>query len=563
MHIVVRFPHEVGANISITEHYINAQKTYTCCTREIPRTAKKHIQILHFRGYAVTDEQLILSRAGIEQLIQSKGVDGLMNAEGAFTAIVSVHDEIFAFTDRFGFEQLFYTDNHDGSTIISSSFHLLIEAKVKIERRVKIDREICEAYLLRMDITDQLFSRRTLVSGVFLLSYQRSLCLTPGGVTVELESWKNRHFESNYSSLLRKGAERILQKIDVMSRLSESLVVSLSGGLDSRVTYSLSKLVPLKNLYLLSGGADKDRQIAHQVAKLYDDQPHGRLPRRRVLSLDPATALRRWEFTHLGVYSFLEVSQTLYIDPFAAIELRGGCGGPLKTFFDNMESEFARVDNLNLRKLPELLKEDLPDLPSAHSTLDWRDRQYLGYRNRIHFGRTMAECSRSILRFDPLMTPDLLSAAALTPREWRQAGQIHCDLLLLVNPMLAFMPFDDSKKSFSKEVLMRSPFLGERNQLEFQPLEIIGNPADFSAFEASEINGDQSWMKEDDFRLAVSQKMTATIGAYCPKDLKVRSKTVTDALEVGNFIPADWHRVGRQVSKYFAVSRLIEIGVEW
>lgn len=507
--------------------------------------------VIFFKGYAHIGDDFILSEDQLERYVKQYGIGELYLAEGSFACAIYWESKIHVITDCFGLTAIYYSN--DDRTVVSTSYFGLIEYLSQREN-LQFNSSYTKYFAKRLDITDCCFSRELLVKNTYILSIFESIEYRLSDRQFSLLNRKSQ-FDSElaigYEEAIIRGIRNLAQKIKFGRAIGKHCIVSLSGGIDSRLIFSACNgNIEFKTF---SGGNTVDVAIAKRISHFYGVENISRFEDVDNCPMSPEAALRRWEYDALGSYSFFNISNSFNMDPLRNVEIRGIGGEVLRGFYNDVERDLGATEEMT-----ECFIADCPtDGDSSH--FEWRDYHYLMYRNRIHGGRTIDEAERALFRIDPLINRSLYIAARVTDRNSRLNNKVLCDLQMVLNKELLFVKYDKAEKNVKPSQIKNSIFFRDDLYIDAfdAPIQIHG---DIIAGYNSIKRRDKSteWIPPSAFIAGIFGEIT-----YQIRDKMAQNTLVAFELEKGHaeYTLANIAERGRQLARYYALSKLMELGV--
>lgn len=519
---------------------------------EIQLNNNLDFQMIFFRGYAIFKDHFINSTDSFNTLFSDENdISELCLSFGSFSTFFYYKKKFHFVSDINGLEPSFIYED-DSYIYLSTSFLFLVETLIDHGQSLSIDHEISERFLSNKNVYDTLFLSSTLIDGIKLIPYSTRLEIVRnnGQQTCKFISIKYIDIltkKYNYEKLLVLASSRIKSLIIFASKYANTVLISLSGGSDSRLTYAISNKIGLKNSYVLTAKRGTDIEIAKQLVRLTDDTLHSKFPYRHTTSLKTDDALRFYELSDLGVYYLGFPSQVRTLNPFEIIEIRGGGGGTIRPpYTENSLSGLSNLDETDAA----FFNRDINYIPNK---LTWEDMHNFYFRNRIHFGRTYTQGFSVCIRFDPLMAPELQAAASLQNYDERYNFQIYHDFLLLNNPVFAFIPYDQQNKNIQLSSIKNYTLSTIDKNISFEKIQSVNCSCSPPKNKETIIT---TWLSSDDFNAQVMSLIVDKINKFLPFIYKTSKKRDFEYYFKKNKV-----NYRKQILKYYALARLIELGV--
>jgi asparagine synthetase B (glutamine-hydrolysing) len=208
------------------------------------------------------------------ELIQNRGFDVLQKINGQFCACLHDHKKSLTYliTDRYGTYPLYYTINN--SRLL---FATEVKALLKDNSRKQIDfHAIAELFNFgHLFGTKTMFENIQLVPAASIVRYNGAVCETSRYWTYPYSEdiYRKRSATKKEDSELQEQLGQIL--ITAAKRQSshaDQILLSLSGGIDSRYVAALYHHIGLRNLPNFTMGPDdnEDQKYATEVANVLD-----------------------------------------------------------------------------------------------------------------------------------------------------------------------------------------------------------------------------------------------------------------------------------------------------
>jgi hypothetical protein len=507
--------------------------------------------VIFLKGYVHIGEDFILSESELERYVMQYGVDKLYLAEGSFACAIYWQSKIHVITDCFGLSAIYYFDG--SRKVVSTSYFGLIEY---LSQRVNLQFNslYTKYFSKRLDITDCCFSRELLVKNTYILSIFESIEYRLSDHEFSLVNRKplfDSELVIGYEEAITRGVRTLAQKIKFGRAIGKHCVVSLSGGIDSRLIFSACKgNIEFKTL---SAGNSEDVSIAKRISNIYDIENISRFEDTDNFPVSPNAALRRWEYDALGTYSFLNVSNSYNMDPFRNVEIRGIGGEVLRGFYNNVERELGANE--------EMTECFIAGCPTDHDYrhFEWRDYHYLMYRNRIHGGRTVDEAERALFRIDPLINRFFYIAARVTDRDSRLKNKVLCDLQMVLNKELLFLAYDKKEKNIRPSQIKNSVFFRDDLNVNLFNTSIKIHGDKLAGYNSiSPRDQKANWLPPSIFIEGVFNEITGQIRGEMGRNLLAMSEVEKGPNE---YTLPNMAERGRQLARFYALSKLIELGV--
>ncbi|HEY4113273.1 MAG TPA: hypothetical protein VGM17_04360 [Rhizomicrobium sp.] len=409
---------------------------------------------LYAEGYFFADRPLMPGDQALAQLALSAP-----HICGNGT-MVACEESTFAFlADRLGLSQLYCRSQ--APQIVANRIELAIRALESVDCPPRLDA--CGAGRILLYQTP--LGSRTPVAELSLLPAGTSAMLDCHGLRTSAAP-RFDETRGDYRTLLSRAAEEIVSHVSAIATryTGGNLVVSLSGGIDSRIVLAAILAARLENtfsFYTYGKRNSPDRAIARGLRRLFDLREAVRAPAHYYpadVAFERGFQLN-WGMRKLdGNEGFIESA------PRDELLVDGGCGETMRGFFTmpigkkygedrllNMDGGelFNRFlhDRLSSADVSPRLQQAIRDevrkeicaFASGNPLTDL-DMLYPAYRNRLHFGLGARIRTTNALTFSPLATPAGISASLSIDPPERAMGRVAYDLICLLCPRLASIP---------------------------------------------------------------------------------------------------------------------------
>ena len=268
-----------------------------------------------------------------------------------------------------------------------------------------------------------------------------------------------------YEKLVLRGCEHIASLLNSLKNEFGSMILSLSGGRDSRAVLAALRYCfggQFDNFVQVRTGTEAhqeiDRYVVEKLANKFNFPVNQETPKinREWMGLDADSALARWALGSNGIYYNYDCSINYYKEP-SLISLRGGQGnaagdyGGLNDFCGKAKAD-AGLD-------PEwVFNHFLEASESSKDCDDWEilDWHYMKWRYRIHYGRSIAQASKWAINFDPLINPYLDVANMKLTRQERYNGRLSTDIIAAFDGECLDIPFSTKGSSIDHDFISES-----------------------------------------------------------------------------------------------------------
>lgn len=428
-----------------------------------------------FRGYAIDHEGERLLFTGAAEVPSPR--DPL---EGCYVTVRRSPTEFEVGADIFGQMSLLYF-TAPGIVAVSDSMLALSELRKNLGLPCTLNNEVVRSRLWMNAMADQQLSEGTVVREI---SYA-----TPGtllkvnaediALTVKRPSFRDLFSSglTTYEDTVSEAALRMVRLTKTVAGLGSNVVLSLSGGMDSRVCLAAIVAAGAQNTVRMGSSAEPGRERDFEVATLLSERFGFALNEKPTVSSAPIKRLDRltlWADACMGIYDPLHAPPGVYTDrPHFPVSghgaelLKGNYGW-------RRIRAIGKTNDFGVWEQCELALAAMGIDPADKWGSEWH---YLGFRNAIHSGRSTMN---ALLGARPISQRKLvaLSRSELNqfPAPKKGERSIVADLLMLLSPELAATPFDvPAKDMTADEVSTR--------------LKILGGPVDAGSAKAYRVHG--------------------------------------------------------------------------
>ena len=410
--------------------------------------------------------------------------------------------------------------------VCSDSLYILSEVRKGLGLRCKLNQNVMHSRAWTHGLACAVMSNETQIEGVRLLSpgkhievclkktrpYSKYLLETKNIVkSTDLKALFSVKFD-NYKDAIRDAATKMAQSTMSMLYLDDVMIkFGLSGGLDSRIILAavlqkpeLFEKIAVKTNPHPSRKGDFD--IVEKLAmefnfKFNDDEKmrsHKLTHSLKTVKIEDKFSL--WILSSMGLFDMMYLHDAYWPKPYI-IEMGGHgaeaikgtfagaqfsdyiykptyLGSALRSFKDIRQIRFQRTRRAMIeRQIKRGLQSSGIDLYSP-GPMQWH---YLSYKSPIANGRFL---DRSSIGIRPFIQHSLfaLSVSEINPFKQAKKGDptmLH-DMLIILNPELAAIDFENKKSNISTEYIQsRLELLGGVLQLsESQPYAVFGKISD-------------------------------------------------------------------------------------
>ncbi|WP_309133842.1 hypothetical protein [Cellulomonas sp.] len=302
----------------------------------------------------------------------------------------------------------------------------------------------------------------------------------------------------DYAAAIRTGAARIAKVLaGVAAQPWGSLRLNLSGGYDSRVVLAAAlRGRAMDRFAVYSANRVPSHRVDYEVATRLAEafgfplNVQGVREGRRVwLSAGP---LAVWASSELAIYdrlvpttAVLISSDELSLTGMGAEVLKGNWGW---RSLDRMVQE-ARIDDARREALLGQVRRGADAIGADTAWADSGELHYAAFRNGLHGASEVAMSLAQLRPFQQLGLARIAHARAA-----RSSGDVFvgredatflagypavADMLILLSPEAAALPFDTPAKGLSRAVIDErlSALGGELQEVEIEPAHVVGQPS--------------------------------------------------------------------------------------
>ncbi len=479
---------------------------------------KLNDSFIFFRGWFQDHEtkSIVIGQNGFFQWLQNKPNSKIIKEyEGCYFSTTISDREIRISNDVFSYLPVIYFSNDD-LMVCSDSMYMISHVRKSLKLPCELNKSVMHSRAWTHGLASAVMSNNTQIQGVKLLSpgkylkikisenrfgkkcnldFQNSLKQLP------LKKLFSVDFQ-NYTEAIRDATIKMAQSTMSLLHVDDVLInFGLSGGLDSRVILAsllqhrekLSKIAIRTNSH---PSRKKDYDIVNKLSKIYnfpfnDDEiikEHRKKYSLKTNKIQDRFAL--WVLSWMGLFDMTYFHDRYWNHPFV-IEMGGHGAETIKGTWTskNLESLNLKIDvsgtdyeiNKSTRRYTSIRSEIQKTLESSGIDLDeYGSIQWLHlcFRSPIQNGRFI---DTSAIAIRPFIQRSLyaLSISNINPfkgendKLWnleqlkvKKPTLLH-DMLILLNPELAAMDFEDEKNNLSDEYIdFRLNELGGKIELD-------------------------------------------------------------------------------------------------
>lgn len=424
-------------------------------------------------GYAFTATAMVFQTAGLKKYQQAHGRLCDAVTFGRFSLIEHVGQRTYIRSDPSGQDALFVY-KYGEIWGVSNSLLLLSETLKQHGVRVELYQPSLDAFFVGGGgiVGGQIVSHETPIQHCKLLPMTQMVVLNHNDTQTSLTIIAvNACTEpSNYQEFLMTFGGQWRQRIRALSQLQRAISISLSGGVDSRVSKSLLQSSDVEYRCYSHAHVPRDLQIAQQLCAVTGAPLTSRrqeledVPSRDRMRLSTADSIRLGLYSNAGVYNRFAPVQGFNF--WRRINFVGGSLiGPVsmrlsvKERLTMLQQEGERGEFVANEIIHALMDLDVAlDDPFAMFY------HYAHFRSRLHYGCAWRTAIQSI-EIHPCMDPLLLQLPRVVDREYLMANGVPHDLIQMLTPQLSAIPYDDPNKVSARRWLSEYPEVGEVDDL--------------------------------------------------------------------------------------------------
>jgi len=523
---------------------VSSQSSILLMGKNVNSEKNKDLKNQFFTGWILDHEasSISLGQNGFAKRMEKSVQSELETKEGSF--VHAKWDEA-SFTirhDCFGLYPILYF-NTKNLFIASDSLLILsrIQKLLLIERRM--NNKVHATRSWNHGLASSIMSTQTILKGVKYLPPASVIIVNHSGKTKTYSLKIDKKIpplprifantDESYLSELYKCMKQIVGSVTAINSLYEiEIKLGLSGGLDSRVILGALQYnnLNLDNVNIRTNthaSRGDDLRIVGKLSKQFGFNYNEKDNSKEVTIRSGAKPLRNqnmfgnWALASLGLFDMTYMYQSYWDHP-AVIEIGGHGAEIIKGTFadlDLFKTAFRIRKPYQYLKIRSEIKDGLKSigLPFNHKgKMQWH---YLGYKSAIQNGRSI---ERTLLALRPLMNRRLCSLGLNHSNQ--QQNTILEDLLILLNPLLASMPFDCEVKNISKEhISLRIEQFSKIKPIKtIEPYKVFGSIHDIrnGSLGSFSIFGEEFQVESEQMKQNILQKMEKVWGTYLSSRLQ-------------------------------------------
>jgi len=489
--------------------------------------------VLFFKGWFQDHEtkSIVLGGNGFQKWkkdIEKEPLTTGKEFEGAYVSMNFQHGTLCVRNDVFSYLPVLYFSNKE-LFVCSDSMYIISKIRKSLGMPCKLNKNVMHSRAWTHGLACAVMSNETQICGVKLLSpgkrielninkrflSSRKTLQTKNYVkTTNLKRAFAMKFES-YEQAIRDATTKLAQSTVSLLHLDDVLIkFGLSGGLDSRVILAailqspelLEKIAINTNTHQSrKGDFDVVEKLSTKFNFTFNDnekiKQHKKKYSLKTEKIGDRFSL--WVLSSMGIFDMMYLHDSYWPIPHI-IDMGGHGAESIKGTFTPMKFEDyikpkkvstnAKFSRKGLKYVQEAKEANIvhdairSELSSAlatngidldeYASIQWH---YLSYKSPIANGRFL---DRSSIGIRPFIQHSLfaLSISKINPFKHAKRGKptmLH-DMLILLNPELAAIEFENKKSNISEEYIQsRLESLGGRLQFsESQPYAIYGSIAE-------------------------------------------------------------------------------------
>ena len=497
------FDKKSGTDSEISLHKVNTNISILSISKS-EKFEKVGESIIFFRGWFQDHEtkSIIIGQNGFHQWLK-KSPDSCLTKgyEGCYFLTTISNGEIIVRNDVFSYLPVIYFSNDD-LMVCTDSMYLISKVRKYLNLPCELNKSVMHTRAWTHGLASAVMSNNTQIKGVQLLSPGKHLSIKISKrflrkkydlnfqdalVELPLKELFSVDFQ-NYTEAIRDATKKMAQSTMSLLHVDNILIkFGLSGGLDSRVILAallqneeqFNKIAIRTNSHP-SRKADYD--IVKKMSKVYnfsfnnDELIHRHQEKFSLETEKVQDRFALWVLSWMGLFDMTYFRDRYWIHPYV-VEMGGHGAETLKGTWTskNLESLNLKIDDSGTEEevnesknrytsirsvLQETLESSGIDL-DEHASIQWH---HLCFRSPIQNGRFI---DTSAIAVRPFIQQSLyaLSISDINPfkggqhKTWnvdhsklKEITLLH-DMLILLNPELAAMEFENSKYDVTDEYI--------------------------------------------------------------------------------------------------------------
>lgn len=435
-----------------------------------------------FSGYTLVNGQIVCDTAQVNSMLTGKTLTAteVISLPGCFTAVLQTEQRLLVFTDRFGFQLIYYYEDNN-HLIISNRLHAIALA-MKLHR---IKRQPNYGYIANTLYSDNPWfwktnAHETHIQGVRLLPLDEYLEITGNRAAFIKRQDLLKAFDDSplsarqYKGLIADGAEEVIENVRAIAESNEFAErrMGLTGGRDSRIVYGAALRAGVLDrfgieTYVKEKKNELDLPVSLKLTSLFggnyfDTDTRERFPKSIEFSLAAARSMQVgisqvfgsqiWGPLGTARRSVLvsggggEFYRSVYYDLYQYSKFYDAAS-PHK-YIENLYRNLVNVDHMPTAYRSEAFRvyqDSVSGLPGT----DVRgrvDNHYMFFRSRVHYGIRDLCAFIDCLMWTPLESLQLLRAARSLTFDELARSKCEFDILDAIAPALNFVEYDHGRK---------------------------------------------------------------------------------------------------------------------
>ena len=448
----------------------------------------------------------------------SSGQD-LADQKGHYSYLTWNEKSLTLGSDFFGFNQWFYYQS-DSLLVASNNYHLLLLAlKAQgITLELDISKAIITLSSTSIQMLSQNFSRKMDLKGAYQLTADQRMCLGESGwqtidsVCGRMMKENTVYHEAEYRQQLLSAREELMENAATVLNdpRFEKIDLDLTGGLDSRLVYSIMTNLNFDrdrvkvNTYPTPGSHDLD--VATQINALYSFQYNDFPQTLELLSYRDGDI--RCRSMSLGLYYSYGTLNTVSNEsnychligacgevmarPYVGrkylhthVARQRDCAQLVQCLYEDYAHEFV-IGSEELRSIFLKYVGDELSLIPGKTPLQRLENHYYSFRHASHFD--LGERIANHLRIKLLQSTQMMHILQ-TCYGVHQSIRLQLDMLYMLNPAVASIPFESDKDNEDRDKLRQDLTLERMcwRNMTLRP----DNKAEMAAWEQAELRRKQ------------------------------------------------------------------------
>tara|TARA_B100001559_G_scaffold100263_1_gene84046 strand:+ start:209 stop:2023 length:1815 start_codon:yes stop_codon:yes gene_type:complete len=487
------------------------------------------------------DSSITLGQCGFNQIERKGNYTDYTTNEGSFIH-VNWGPKFFKIQhDCFGLYPILYFYS-DGLFVASDSILTLASIRTIMGMKNKMNQTVHSTRSWTNGLACSIMSTQTIIKEIQYLPPASSISVIPRlkthklslKVSINVPNYQDffKKNERPYIEELQACVAEIVGSISAIQSLNETeLMLGLSGGLDSRILFGIVKKSwpNLKQIDIRSNTHSSrrdDYKIANQISNIFKFDLNKGDNTKNIAERSGAKVLRienmfsNWALSNLGLFDMTYMYRSYWNHP-ALVEVGGHGAEIVKGTFTKtslFKIGFRRRIVKYLRKRSEI-RAGLKSIGIKFGDKRKMQWHHLAYKSAIQNGRSL---DRTMLSLRPLMNKRLCSLGLHAPLG--EPNTILQDMLIVIDPSLAEIPFDKVEKNIPKAKISTIISDLEKNGgfKKIEPYKLRGGILDMKngVLESFKTFGDDFEYDSGDIKLCLKNKMEQIWNHLDSKNLK-------------------------------------------